>query len=888
MAKLALFSFNSGEIAPELHHRSDLQKYRSSLQRCENFLVLPQGGLKRRLGTEVLAKIDDSSGFDTARLWIWEVDRENYFIMVFIDDELRFYTPSGVLVETITSIPWATTDFAELYFKQVYDVMFICHSSFPVKRLSRTNTFTWAISDHEFQGGPYGEINTDTSNIMTFTTGSPNTLTTVSDAFTADDVGRKVKLINTETLTLGGSYSATGTTTSSNLPAHGEVLFKTEGGTWAGEVFLELSTDGGTSWEVIASVRSESNTNKELSRDIEEFNALVRVRFERTSGTMKWTLEAENQTYSHFTIDSYNSSTSVNVSTDALEPATGYNSFIWALGAFCETNGYPACVEVFEERLMFAGVPNSPATVYGSRTNDFSNWQTGLLSTSPIQFTLANDVRNRIRWMIPETQLVLGTDYGEWTIGTRDSNSALAGDNVNTQRHTQFGTEPIQPVLSGDTSLYIEAGGKRMRAAEYSYERDGYVSNNMSVLARHITEDYSFQRMAYTRSPDQIIWALRSDGELYSFTHEREHQVSAWSHHPMSDNSDIIDIGSVLQTDGDEIPMIVKRSDGVYLEIMRQGNFYFDWQSSYDGVSAFDVISLIGNESYQFYGEDLNEMPTPYEGQGVYVWVDYVGAGVSELVIKYDGIQIALGVDFIEATKEGNYLYWLPEKTDDSLVTVFDGVTALNASDYEAYNSNKCYVVDIVPEYDMSLIDILVSSVSVDAKYLYRMEGKQQVLVLNQESTLVNDITVEYNTTEIDQDEYITYRPELSFSTYGTSNSIVYAGVKMESLLKPVDIFNFPDGGGAGTSNRINEVELFLVDSIGGEISTNDGDNWEKIPYIKKDQILGEQLTQETGKFSVKSLRGSFDFSALQVRTDSPYNMKLAAIGVIGQRMKEK
>ena len=452
--KLSLFSFNNGEIAPELHHRSDLQKYRSSLKRCENFFVMPQGGLKRRRGTKPLAKIEDIGTYTASRIWIWEVNRELYYIMVFIDSDIRFYDQFGSLVYTLSSIVYNEIDWNDLYFKQVYDVLFIASSSYPLARISRTATSTWVYSTHNFNGGPFDDYNSVSTNLLTFNTGSPNTITSVNPVFDSSDVGRRIKILNEEALTIGATY--TSSTTSGSIPASGSIIFKTEGGTWAGEVFVELSVDNGSTWEIIASVRSESNTNRELTRDIDDFGALVRVRYAHTSGTIKWTLEVEDQIFSYFTITSFNSTTSVDVDVDFLTPSNGYSSHIWALGTFCELNGYPSCVEIFEERMMLAGVPTKPATVYGSKTNNWNTWSTGILSTSSITFTLSNDVRNRIRWMIPETQLILGTDYGEWTIGSRDNSSALAGDNVNAKRHTQKGSASVQPILSGETSLYIE------------------------------------------------------------------------------------------------------------------------------------------------------------------------------------------------------------------------------------------------------------------------------------------------------------------------------------------------------------------------------------------------------------------------------------------------
>ena len=40
------------------------------------------------------------------------------------------------------------------------------------------------------------------------------------------------------------------------IPASGNVTLRTEGGTWTGECSLQLSTDGGSSWETIGFIRS--------------------------------------------------------------------------------------------------------------------------------------------------------------------------------------------------------------------------------------------------------------------------------------------------------------------------------------------------------------------------------------------------------------------------------------------------------------------------------------------------------------------------------------------------------------------------------------------------------------------------------------------------------
>lgn len=55
------FSFAGGEISPRLFGRTDLDRYRQSLQTCRNFIVEPTGGATNRPGTKLVKEVKDSS-----------------------------------------------------------------------------------------------------------------------------------------------------------------------------------------------------------------------------------------------------------------------------------------------------------------------------------------------------------------------------------------------------------------------------------------------------------------------------------------------------------------------------------------------------------------------------------------------------------------------------------------------------------------------------------------------------------------------------------------------------------------------------------------------------------------------------------------------------------
>ena len=57
-ATLIRKSFNGGEIAPELHYRSELESYHKSCKTLDNMSVTPFVMVTRRAPTELLSRVD--------------------------------------------------------------------------------------------------------------------------------------------------------------------------------------------------------------------------------------------------------------------------------------------------------------------------------------------------------------------------------------------------------------------------------------------------------------------------------------------------------------------------------------------------------------------------------------------------------------------------------------------------------------------------------------------------------------------------------------------------------------------------------------------------------------------------------------------------------------
>ena len=185
-------AFNAGELSPKLRGRIDIEKYAMGCKTLENFFCRAHGGVQRRPGTYFIGEVKDSS--KATRLIPFQFNTTQAYILEFGNQYIRFYKDyeqievSGAAYEIAS--PYLEADLATLQFAQDADIMYICHPSYPIYKLSRTAHTAWTLTAVVFTDGPYLDQNaTATTLTASATTGSGITLTASSALFVAGHVG---------------------------------------------------------------------------------------------------------------------------------------------------------------------------------------------------------------------------------------------------------------------------------------------------------------------------------------------------------------------------------------------------------------------------------------------------------------------------------------------------------------------------------------------------------------------------------------------------------------------------------------------------------------------------------------------------------------------------
>lgn len=203
MVAPAQTAMNTGELSPLMYGRVDFAKYKNAMGRCYNHVILTQGPVTRRPGTQFVAEVKDSA--KAVRGFRFEFSTTQAYVLEIGDLYIRIYKDHG-RVESGGSPVEITTTYTEaeiwdLKFTQSADTLYIAHPAHAPAKLTRSSHILWTLSTMTFEDGPYLSTNTETTTLTPGAATGSTTLTASSivginggTGFATTDVGRHVRL----------------------------------------------------------------------------------------------------------------------------------------------------------------------------------------------------------------------------------------------------------------------------------------------------------------------------------------------------------------------------------------------------------------------------------------------------------------------------------------------------------------------------------------------------------------------------------------------------------------------------------------------------------------------------------------------------------------------
>ena len=259
-------------------------------------------------------------------------------------------------------------------------------------------------------------------------------------------------------------------------------------------------------------------------------------------------------------------------------------SGFWQLGVYSQ-DFYPSSVEFHDSRVFYSGVARNPDHIDASRVDDYVNFYPSendgsVTAIHGLSFALNSVELNIVKWMLSSSKgLILGTSSGEWLIKPSNNSAALSPSDITAKKHTSWGSASVGALAVGRDAVFIQKSGRKLRELRYFFDVDGLNSEDLTVLAEHISET-GIISIAYQKTPQPVVWMVRTDGMLIGVTYERSQDAFkvGWHRHTIGGVSDaagspakVKEVSVIESVDGsrDEVWVVVQRYiDGATVQQM--------------------------------------------------------------------------------------------------------------------------------------------------------------------------------------------------------------------------------------------------------------------------------------------------------------------------------
>jgi len=844
MARVAaqLTNFTGGELSPRLDGRNDLSKYASGCKTLENFIVYPHGSAARRSGSTFVAEVADSD--NKTRLIPFEFSTTQTYMLEFSNLKIRFYKDNGSILEgdkTITGITQANpavvtstshgySNGDEVVITAVVGMTEVNSKRFLVAGVT-TNTFQLTDKD------------------------GTNINSTGYTAYGSAGTANKVYEITTP-YTTAQLFDV-------KFAQSADVMYITH----PSHEVEKLSRTGHTSWTLadvdftngpFQDVNTTTTTLTPSSASVGSRNITASATTGINSGSGFISTDIGRQIYfnSGYGVITAITSTTIAVATITTAFTNANAITAWQLGAFSDTTGHPSCVTFFEQRLVFAGTTNQPQAVFFSKSGDYENMDANIGGTvadsDAIIYTIASNQVNAIRFMTATRTLVLGTAGGEFTVSGGGTDSAITPTNILIKKQSNHGAANIDSIAVGNVTLFLQRAKRKIRELAYNFDVDGYIAPDMTILSEHITET-GITQMAYQQEPNQIIWGVRTDGELIGLTYQREQEVLAWHRHIFGGrfaNATITVTDYANIANGTRI--VLTKADGTTTTFTSAtssttGKFH---TATSNNQTATNLQTLIDADS-DFTATVASNVVTITETSPLSTgFLTITSLDDSTRLAKTDEGKAVCESVAVIPTDDAEYQTWvIVKRTINGSTRRF--VEYINNFDFTTTDNTTFNFLDSALAYS--------GSAATTISGLDHLEG-QTVSILADGATHP-DKTVASGSITLDR-----------------SATDVKIGLAYKSILQTMRLdAGSQNGTSQGKTKRIYEITIRLYESIGVEVGES-LDNMERIPFRTSSDPMDEGIPVFTGDKAVE-FRGNYDTDGfIFVRQTQPLPLTILSL----------
>lgn len=306
----------------------------------------------------------------------------------------------------------------------------------------------------------------------------------------------------------------------------------------------------------------------------------------------------------------------------------------WALGAWCQTTGYPRCVVFYQQRLCFANTKHEPMRVWTSITADFEAFRPTELDDTVVPdnavlFTIASRRMLPIKWLEVANELLAGTQGGVFRIDAGEGANAITPGDLRIRTASGYGACDVLPTTIGEIAIYAQQGQRIVRALSPNVTIDVLTQPDLTLLSEHFGKT-GFTEMHFGSVPHSVAWMRRDDGLLVGLTLNPVTQILAWHEHELpgslsgEDWPAVISM-AILPLDGhDQLWIIVRRTiNGAEIETVEAMQLPFDSlrDAQVDACYLDSAVYYSGASTTAISGLDH------LEGEDVYAYADGIMQG---------------------------------------------------------------------------------------------------------------------------------------------------------------------------------------------------------------------------------------------------------------------